>query len=338
MLLQRSLRFRYNLILYVEPQIQPDQNIPWLDWVKEKLTLGLLRQRLADQPEALGIVGVPNARVLPEFRAAASLAKGGQPTTTIALRHAIETMRENAFHPEAFWALEDDLPYSVDITWSRTGAEFFDVLLKRRSLNGCRRSPASLPEKIMTPLPWRSYAHNPIEVKLNQTFRSSLRSLVGKKLPSYMMPSAFVFIDSLPRSPNGKVDRNALPAPELTGFELEQNFTAPQTSIEKVLTQIWAELLGLEQVGIHANFFDLGGHSLLATQVMSRLQGEFRVELPLGTFFEQPTIASLALVIAEIQIAKADQTEVLRILAEVESLSEDEAQRLIAPNSEAKKI
>ena len=147
MLLQRSLRFRYNLILYVEPQIQPDQNIPWLDWVKEKLTLGLLRQRLADQPEALGIVGVPNARVLPEFRAAASLAKGGQPTTVIELRHAIETMRENAFHPEAFWPLEDDLPYSVDITWSRTGAEFFDVFLKRRSLNGGRRSPASFPEK-----------------------------------------------------------------------------------------------------------------------------------------------------------------------------------------------
>ena len=152
-----------------------------------------------------------------------------------------------------------------------------------------------------------------------------------------MMPSAFVFLDSLPRSPNGKVDCNALPAPELTGFELEQNFTAPQASIEKVLTQIWAELLGLEQVGIHANFFDLGGHSLLATQVMSRLQGEFQVELSLRTFFEQPTIASLA-VITEIQAAKAEQTDVLRVLAEVESLSEDEAQRLIAPNSEAKKI
>jgi amino acid adenylation domain-containing protein len=331
-------RFRYDVILYVEPQAQPHPNIPWLDWVKEKLTLGLLRQRLADQPEALGIAGVPNARVLPEFRTAASLAKGGQPTTASELRHAIETMRENAFHPEAFWALEDDLPYSVDITWSRTGAEFFDVFLKRRSLNGGRRSPASFPEKTITPRPRSSYAHNPIDVKLSRALRSSLRSLVGKTLPSHMMPSAFVFLDSLPRSPNGKVDRNALPAPYLTGFELEQYFIAPQTSIEKVLGQIWAELLGLEQIGIHANFFDLGGHSLLATQVMSRLRGEFQVELPLRTLFEQPTIADLALVITEMQAAKAEQTNVLRILAEIESLSEEETKRLIPQHSEPKKI
>jgi acyl carrier protein len=153
-----------------------------------------------------------------------------------------------------------------------------------------------------------------------------------------MMPSAFVFLASLPRSPNGKVDRNVLPAPDLTGFDLEQNFTAPQTSIEKDLGQIWADLLGLGQVGIHANFFDLGGHSLLATQVMSRLQDKFQVELPLRTFFEQPTIADLALVITEIQAAKAEQTDVSHILAEIESLSEDEAKKLIAPNSEAKKI
>jgi len=245
--------------------------------------------------------------------------------------------QENAFHPEAFWALEDDLPYSVDITWSRAGAEFFDVFLKHRSFNGGRRSPASFPEKTITPRPWRSYAHNPIDVKLSRALRSSLRSLVGKTLPSYMMPSAFVFLDSLPRSPNGKIDRNALPASDLTGFELEQNFTAPQTSIEKDLGQIWAELLGLEQVGIHANFFDLGGHSLLATQVMSRLQDKFQVELPLRTFFEQPTIADLALVITEMQAAKAEQTDVSHILAEIESLSEDEAKKLIAPNSEAKK-
>src|SRR6185436_1739124 len=182
-------RFRYDVILYVEPQIQPDQNIPWLDWVEEKLTLGLLRQRLADQPAALGIVGVPNARVWPEFRAAASLAQGGQSTTAGELRHVIETMRDETFHPEAFWALADDLPYSIDITWSCTGAEFFDVFLRRRNLNGGRRPPAGFPGNTITPRPWRSYAHNPIEVKLNQTLKSSLRSLMGKRLPGYMIPS-----------------------------------------------------------------------------------------------------------------------------------------------------
>jgi acyl carrier protein len=332
-------RFRYDVILYVESQGGPHPNILWLDWIKEKLTFALLRERLADKPEALGITGVPNARVLPEVRAAASLATGDQLTSAIELRGTIETMRENAFHPETFWALEHDLPYSVDITWSHTGRpEFFDVFLKRRNITGGRRSPANFPEKTITAMPWRTYAHNPIDVKLNRALRSSLRTLLGKTLPSHMIPSAFMFLHALPLSPNGKVDRNRLPPPDPTGFAHERNFIAPQTSTEELLAQMWATLLGLEQqVGIHANFFDLGGHSLLATQIVSRIREEFQVELPLRTLFERPTIAELALVITEMGSARTEETDVSRILAEIESISEGEAKALIAQCSEPKK-
>jgi amino acid adenylation domain-containing protein len=333
-------RFRYDVILYVEPQAQPHPNIPWLDWVKEKLTLGLLRQRLTDQPEALGIAGVPNARVLPEVSASASLGKGDQPTRTIDLRGAIEAIRVNAFHPEAFWALEHDLPYSVDITWSHTGrSEFFDVLLRRRDSTDGRRSPANFPEKTITPMPWRTYAHNPIDVKLIRALRASLRTLLVQTLPSHMIPSVFLFLDSLPLSPNGKVDRNRLPPPNPTGFALEGNVASPRTSTEEVLAQIWVTILGLEYqvVGIHANFFDLGGHSLLATQIVSRVREEFQVELPLRTLFEQPTIAGLAQVITETRTARTGQTDLPRILTEVESLSENEVIGTIAQYSEAKK-
>ena len=332
-------RFRYDVILYVESQGGPHPNIPWLDWIKEKLTFALLRARLAHKPEALGITGVPNARVLPEVRAAASLATGDQLTRAIELRRTIETMRENAFHPEMFWALEHDLPYSVDITWSHAGRpEFFDVFLKRRNITGGRRSPANFPEKTITAMPWRTYAHNPIDVKLNRALRSSLRTLLGKTLPSHMIPSAFMFLHALPLSPNGKVDRNRLPPPDPTGFAHERNFIAPRTSTEELLAQIWATLLSLEQqVGIHANFFDLGGHSLLATQIVSRIREEFQVELPLRTLFEQPTIAELALVITEMGSARTEETDVSRILTEIESISEGEAKALTAQRSEAKK-
>ena len=109
-----------------------------------------------------------------------------------------------------------------------------------------------------------------------------------------MLPSAFVFLDALPLTPNGKVDRGALPAPDHVRPELERDFVAPRTPVEVKLAEIWADVLRLEQVGIHDNFFELGGHSLLATQVISGVRDAFQVEIPLRRLFEWPTVAGLA--------------------------------------------
>jgi amino acid adenylation domain-containing protein len=126
-----------------------------------------------------------------------------------------------------------------------------------------------------------------------------LRSFLKEKLPDYMIPGAFVMLDALPLTPNGKVDRRALIAPEFQP-ELQQSLVAPRTPIEEMLASIWADVLKIEQVGVHNNFFELGGHSLLATQVISRIHKTFTVELPLSTLFEAPTITELA---ERIQIA-----------------------------------
>jgi acyl carrier protein len=109
-----------------------------------------------------------------------------------------------------------------------------------------------------------------------------------------MIPSAFVLLDSLPLTPNGKVDRRSLPAPDPTRPELGNPFVAPRSSIEEGIAGIWSQVLGLERVGVHDNFFDLGGHSLLATQVISRVLDAFRIELSLRNFFEAPTVAGIA--------------------------------------------
>lgn len=123
---------------------------------------------------------------------------------------------------------------------------------------------------------------------------SGLRDFLVKKLPDYMIPSAFVFLDALPLTPSGKLDRKALPAPDDSRPDLDNRFVAPRTPAERSIAKIWAEVLKLEKVGIHDNFFYLGGHSLLATQVISRLRDAFRIHLPLRSLFESPTVAGLA--------------------------------------------
>jgi acyl carrier protein len=123
-----------------------------------------------------------------------------------------------------------------------------------------------------------------------------------------MVPSIFLFLDELPLSPSGKVDRKALPIPEGVRPELEREYVAPRTPLEEQLAQMCSELLGIERVGIHDNFFDLGGHSLLATQLISRIREETGVELPLRTFFEHPTIAETAEKLSEAE-AKGWKTQ-----------------------------
>ncbi|MBE9162167.1 non-ribosomal peptide synthetase [Tychonema sp. LEGE 06208] len=131
----------------------------------------------------------------------------------------------------------------------------------------------------------------------NSALIKNLRSFLQKKLPDYMVPASFMFLEAMPLTPNGKVDFKALPAPETNSSDAD--FIAPQTLEEQVLAEIWAEVLGLKQVGINDNFFELGGHSLLATQLIAKVRDRFQVELSLRCLFQSPTVASLAVAIAE---------------------------------------
>ena len=120
----------------------------------------------------------------------------------------------------------------------------------------------------------------------------TLRTFLRERLPDHMVPAAFVLLDQMPLTPNRKIDRKALPAPER--HHAEDGYVAPRTPVEEVVAGVWTEVLGVARVGAHDNFFDLGGHSLLATQVISRLRNAFQVELPLQRIFEEPTVAGLA--------------------------------------------
>ncbi len=143
-----------------------------------------------------------------------------------------------------------------------------------------------------------------------------LRQFVRQHLPEYMIPTAFVMLNAFPLNANGKVDRRALPKPNLE-LSREINFVAPRTPTEVVIASIMATVLGLERFGIYDNFFALGGHSLLATQVISRLRSAFAVELPLRCLFESPTVASLDKFISE------EQTDLAQLFPAITPVSKN---------------
>ncbi|WP_437896085.1 amino acid adenylation domain-containing protein [Sorangium sp. So ce124] len=161
----------------------------------------------------------------------------------------------------------------------------------------------------------------------------ALREALSRRLPEYMVPSAFVTLESLPLSPSGKVDRKALPAPD-DGSDPQRPRVAPRNALEEKLAAIWRDVLGVGSVGVHDSFFDLGGHSLLATQVASRLRDAFGVELPLRTLFERQSIAELAEAVTRAS-ASVDDEPILRsaepedLLGQLDRLGERELDALL---------
>ena len=121
-----------------------------------------------------------------------------------------------------------------------------------------------------------------------------MKDFLKKSLPEYMVPAQFVFLDSFPLTQNGKIDRKALPAPSHGNISAAHEFVAPRTETEKKVAAMWIELLKVERIGIHDDFFDLGGHSLMAIKALSRIREEFDVDLPLATLLQAPTVAQLA--------------------------------------------
>ena len=159
----------------------------------------------------------------------------------------------------------------------------------------------------------------------------ALRVWLRDRVIEETIPNVFVRLKKMPLTVNGKINYAALPAPEHIRPKMAQSYVAPRTPTEEILAGIYADVLGLERVGVLDNFFEMGGHSLLATQVIARLRVSFQIEMPLRHMFEQPTVAGLAAIVIETQAAQADSDEIAQILEELNQLSEDEAESLLQP-------
>jgi amino acid adenylation domain-containing protein len=165
---------------------------------------------------------------------------------------------------------------------------------------------------------------------------SEIRRFLEEKLPDYMIPATFITLDALPLTDTLKVDRKALPKPNGLRPEIAVPYAAPRNSIEAALAKIWAEMLELDQVGVHDNFFDLGGHSLAATRVISRVVLTFPLNLPVKVLFDSPTVAEMAEVIAAHRDNNPRNASLDKILNEVELLSDEEAELRFEKDRSAK--
>jgi len=328
-------RFRYQVMIHIGENAPASATSPsWTNWQEEGFTLDRLRQLLVtQQPEVLGMVNVPNARLAFEKELLRMLATEKGERTAAELKSAIDESLDAGIDPEELHALSSELPYAVSISWARHQDDgSFDVLFQRVTEDEARpvmRQSFSFPEPDISKLSWNDYANNPRRETFAQQLVPQLRNWLRARLPAYMTPSHFVVLDELPLNANSKVDRRALPEPDAATYAAEETFVAPRTREEKTIAEIWTEVLDGRPISVEANFFDLGGHSLLATRVVSRIREKCGVELPLRLLFDSPTVAALASHLAAAQPSQTDTSRIAEMLETLASLSEDETKTLL---------
>ncbi|MBT8226876.1 MAG: amino acid adenylation domain-containing protein [Dactylosporangium sp.] len=323
--------FRYDVLLTVGPASQPPAECRWLDWGEQRFTVPALRTVLAGQrPQLLAIRDVPNARLC-QYTQLPWLLAGAAGSVAEVRRDLAAISARDAADPEELRRLGEETGYLIDLDWSGHGPDgAFDLIARRRDERGQALSP--LPRAAAPPpeeRPWSAYV-NGTERRRTRRLTPPLRAALGAELPDYMVPSLFVFLDTLPLTPNGKVDRKALPAPDSSRRELRATYVAPRTAVEAVVAGIWAEILGVDRVGVDDDFFALGGHSLLSTRIVSRVRDAFQTDVPLQKVFSEPTVAGLARTLLDISGDREAIEKTAQLLVELSALSDDQVTQALS--------
>ncbi|HSF43959.1 MAG TPA: amino acid adenylation domain-containing protein [Thermoanaerobaculia bacterium] len=325
------IRYRYDVILLVGGPEAPRPAHLRLDWRSEGLSLeGLDRLLRREQPEALELERVPNARVSQDIEAAKLLRSPASLPTVGDLRAAL-TGKADAVDPEDLWSLAGNLGYDAEIGWAGGEREdYMSVFLHRR--HDPPRWIAPLPEDGASEA-LSDCANQPLRGRVLSRLIPQLHESLQNRMPEYMVPSLFVLLEDIPLTPHGKLDRRALPAPERARPGLAEAYAPPRSPSEQKLTEIWKDVLKLDRVGIHDNFFEIGGHSLLATQIIVRIREAFQIDLPLRLLYGTPTVADLAMSVVQQQAELADAETLEKLLASIEQMPQD-LQNLTVGDSE----
>ena len=298
-------RYRYDVVLESgsEPAVaQPEQ----IDWSGVGENVAEFATRTARRrPSSLRICGVRNRRLSRDAAASAFVASADQAASVEDLRKQLDTAGSKGADPDLFWSAGESHGYEVRIGWSlssddgRFDVEWIDPARSGRKISSqpkdtdSAKSPPSDPSS-------REYATDPWGRRLQQQLISRLRERLNETLPQHMVPAAIVLLKQMPLTPNGKLDRRALPAPGLEAYSTRQ-YEAPQGAIEEQLAGIWKELLRVERVGRTDNFFELGGHSLLGMKLITRVAAGLQIPAAAMTIFRYPTIEQMARVVERLR-------------------------------------
>jgi amino acid adenylation domain-containing protein len=277
--------FRYDALLELDHTT--DEAAPArIDWQPDD-DLATIRERLkAIKDSGLLITGILDARLQPEMQSIATLTNATDETdqTVGALRTGIAAMEPRGLQPEALYQLAAELNLQLQMVGTAAGS-FNAVFAPPGAVIDGREL---LPARDLT---LEQCSNNPMQSRIQRSLIPALKDYLRASLPEYMVPAVYSILDEFPLTPNGKIDRKALPAPDQVST---QAYTPPRTPTEHTLVAIWEDLLGVDQIGVLDDFFGLGGHSLLATQLVSRMRDQLHISLPLNTLFDKPTIAGLA--------------------------------------------
>jgi amino acid adenylation domain-containing protein len=308
-LLNELNRFRYDVTLYTRGETKTVDTSEWLDWQSSKLTLSELELMLKqNDPELLCVSGVPNARTAPARKTVELLETSSGLQTAGELREAVDAAlsEQEAIDPEGILALAEKLPYRVELSCAGSVDGSFDAIFTQATSpdnvvkNGRPKERSAAPD-------WSRYANRPASGAIDESLIPELRAYIKERLPEYMVPSDFVLLDEMPLSPNGKIDRSALPAPDVARPALAQAYAEPQDALEAEIRNIWLEVLGRSEIGVNDNFFDLGGDSFGIISIIQRL----RQPVTLVDFMKNPTIRSLA---ERLSVDQSEETSILHRL------------------------
>jgi amino acid adenylation domain-containing protein len=288
-------RFRHDVLLRLDHANEMEE-VPERveDWTGSRMTLDSLKSLLTgNRNEGIVVRGIPNSRVLSAVLAARWLRREGFDGTVEALQRELSVRAAVGIHPEDVWAVAQELGLSAELTPTNDTDELFDATFRTTSTK-LTRTTGRRGTHSQIIRPWSEYGNNPLQARLGEVLIPLLKKDLGEKLPSYMVPSTFVFMNALPLTPNGKVDRRALVRPERSPTVSSQKHLPPRDGLELQLVQIWENIFGMEPIGVHEDFFELGGHSILAVRLAAQVEKRLLTRLTVSSFLDARTVEAQA--------------------------------------------
>ncbi|HEV2274189.1 MAG TPA: condensation domain-containing protein, partial [Acidobacteriaceae bacterium] len=288
--------FRYDAFLHFDVTARQEKANE-VDWLSDRYSLAALERMLREeQPDNLRLLHVLNSRVAEDVLACRILDSANSQTVADLRDKVRAELSGDAIDPEDLWRLGEKAGYETEVSWSaEPGKEAYcDVVFRRRPICYDPLQQTSISDPA-SPASFAAYASNPLKNKLIGMAVAEAKAALEAQLPDYMVPAVYVPLDAIPLTPNGKLDRKALPAPSGDRDAYATSaYQPPQGEIEETLARIWAEVLKLDKIGRLDDFFALGGHSLLAVRVVTRLQQALGVEVAIRDMFAHPVLSDLA--------------------------------------------
>ncbi|HED33651.1 MAG TPA: amino acid adenylation domain-containing protein [Gammaproteobacteria bacterium] len=320
-------KFRYDVTLFTGNE-KIESAGDYHNWDSGSHDLDGIRELLTQAGDSLVVIrDMPNFRTAEDYLTIENLGKNKIQTISELRKTVKQAMKDYpGLDPEKLWVLAAECGFELEVHYSQNNnAQCFDAVFKPEAY----LAEITTDIKVDKNRSLDSYANNPLQSKIRRKMVTKLRKHLDNQLPSYMLPSAFIIMDKFPLSPNGKLNRKALPEPDNLRPELEESYLAPRNDLETVLSDIWSECLHIEQVGVNDGFIALGGNSLTATQVVSRIRDLFQVELPISYGFNA-TLDELAQQLEGAgRKADIDVQETASVYLQVSNMSESEIREML---------